>query len=188
MQALLHSLHFSLLDFIENTRWGARLFRLARFGLFGMVIFVGSKIASGQFLGFDFSDVLFMGITALVFLIVSWQWWIGIAMVIATTTFIAYYDALPTLSLYHFIPEIPILEQLRLLVGQGLMLFLLALFAVSLELRTARDRLATPLSAAVLIFMIAILFASLFGLASRSEEHTSELQSLRHLVCRLLLE
>src|SRR5262245_65181044 len=27
-----------------------------------------------------------------------------------------------------------------------------------------------------------------FGLASRSEEHTSELQSLRHLVCRLLLE
>src|SRR5437899_9792308 len=26
------------------------------------------------------------------------------------------------------------------------------------------------------------------GLALRSEEHTSELQSLRHLVCRLLLE
>src|SRR5947199_9194129 len=26
------------------------------------------------------------------------------------------------------------------------------------------------------------------GLAERSEEHTSELQSLRHLVCRLLLE
>src|SRR5947199_1685143 len=26
------------------------------------------------------------------------------------------------------------------------------------------------------------------GLGSRSEEHTSELQSLRHLVCRLLLE
>src|SRR5437899_9601553 len=26
------------------------------------------------------------------------------------------------------------------------------------------------------------------ALASRSEEHTSELQSLRHLVCRLLLE
>src|SRR5262245_63773206 len=29
---------------------------------------------------------------------------------------------------------------------------------------------------------------SLPGLANRSEEHTSELQSLRHLVCRLLLE
>src|SRR5437899_12750079 len=27
-----------------------------------------------------------------------------------------------------------------------------------------------------------------FSAASRSEEHTSELQSLRHLVCRLLLE
>src|SRR5437899_9515342 len=27
-----------------------------------------------------------------------------------------------------------------------------------------------------------------FGVAERSEEHTSELQSLRHLVCRLLLE
>src|ERR1035438_3440660 len=27
-----------------------------------------------------------------------------------------------------------------------------------------------------------------FGAPSRSEEHTSELQSLRHLVCRLLLE
>src|SRR5262245_63481393 len=28
----------------------------------------------------------------------------------------------------------------------------------------------------------------LFGSQDRSEEHTSELQSLRHLVCRLLLE
>src|SRR5205814_7337516 len=28
----------------------------------------------------------------------------------------------------------------------------------------------------------------LHGLTTRSEEHTSELQSLRHLVCRLLLE
>src|SRR5436853_2555071 len=30
--------------------------------------------------------------------------------------------------------------------------------------------------------------ASLAGILQRSEEHTSELQSLRHLVCRLLLE
>src|SRR5258705_2343252 len=29
---------------------------------------------------------------------------------------------------------------------------------------------------------------SAFSLGQRSEEHTSELQSLRHLVCRLLLE
>src|ERR1035438_1079914 len=34
-----------------------------------------------------------------------------------------------------------------------------------------------------------VLLATIFGLMSdRSEEHTSELQSLRHLVCRLLLE
>src|SRR5262245_63932049 len=39
--------------------------------------------------------------------------------------------------------------------------------------------------AVVLSFVIAG-FAC--GLAGRSEEHTSELQSLRHLVCRLLLE
>src|SRR5205814_9185332 len=33
----------------------------------------------------------------------------------------------------------------------------------------------------------AVSFAAFLG-GSRSEEHTSELQSLRHLVCRLLLE
>src|SRR5205814_9211664 len=32
------------------------------------------------------------------------------------------------------------------------------------------------------------LYAALVGRVTRSEEHTSELQSLRHLVCRLLLE
>src|SRR3989441_4118577 len=31
-------------------------------------------------------------------------------------------------------------------------------------------------------------FSKLYGLAGRSEEHTSELQSLAYLVCRLLLE
>src|SRR5437899_9263596 len=31
-------------------------------------------------------------------------------------------------------------------------------------------------------------FPAVAGEAARSEEHTSELQSLRHLVCRLLLE
>src|SRR5438045_961189 len=37
---------------------------------------------------------------------------------------------------------------------------------------------------------IFVLFANLLGIIPgfRSEEHTSELQSLRHLVCRLLLE
>src|SRR5437899_9958994 len=35
---------------------------------------------------------------------------------------------------------------------------------------------------------LAGLFGSVWYHVSRSEEHTSELQSLRHLVCRLLLE
>src|SRR5258705_8213683 len=33
-----------------------------------------------------------------------------------------------------------------------------------------------------------INFSNVNGISLRSEEHTSELQSLRHLVCRLLLE
>src|SRR5262245_63156046 len=44
----------------------------------------------------------------------------------------------------------------------------------------AEARLAAPSSAAVIEESLIILV--------RSEEHTSELQSLRHLVCRLLLE
>src|SRR5258705_8985884 len=35
---------------------------------------------------------------------------------------------------------------------------------------------------------VTIIGTSMGGLMARSEEHTSELQSLRHLVCRLLLE
>src|SRR5262245_65561816 len=35
---------------------------------------------------------------------------------------------------------------------------------------------------------VSVTFGSLFARTLRSEEHTSELQSLRHLVCRLLLE
>src|SRR5205814_5785492 len=34
----------------------------------------------------------------------------------------------------------------------------------------------------------AVAFITVLGALSRSEEHTSELQPLRHLVCRLLLE
>ena len=163
MRALGH-LHSSVLDLIENTRLGAGGFRLARFGLFALAIFVGSKVAAGQFLSFDLADVLFMSITALVLLAIYVRWEIGIAGVIATTSFIAYYDAIPTLSLYHFIPEIPILEDLRLLVGQGVMLFLLAAFITSLEARTVRQRLATPLTPALLMFMVAIVIAAFVGI------------------------
>src|SRR5262245_63588292 len=37
-------------------------------------------------------------------------------------------------------------------------------------------------------YLVAASFDAATGEAWRSEEHTSELQSLRHLVCRLLLE
>src|SRR5262245_40745071 len=40
----------------------------------------------------------------------------------------------------------------------------------------------------LLIVFGLLIFAGLLSLPLRSEEHTSELQSLRHLVCRLLLE
>src|SRR5262245_64146737 len=51
---------------------------------------------------------------------------------------------------------------------------------------------AFPLVASVLIgtlgtSMVWLRLISLISIAGRSEEHTSELQSLRHLVCRLLL-
>src|SRR5205814_9886615 len=36
--------------------------------------------------------------------------------------------------------------------------------------------------------IVGLLIALAIGIWTRSEEHTSELQSLRHLVCRLLLE
>src|SRR5262245_64093973 len=43
--------------------------------------------------------------------------------------------------------------------------------------------------ATAVFILIAYLIGSLpFAVIVRSEEHTSELQSLRHLVCRLLLE
>src|SRR5437899_6892897 len=40
----------------------------------------------------------------------------------------------------------------------------------------------------LLLDLLAEIFERFACLAPRSEEHTSELQSLRHLVCRLLLE
>src|SRR5262245_64288270 len=49
------------------------------------------------------------------------------------------------------------------------------------------------LSCACMVVLLLLLYRTRLGLATRavsqrSEEHTSELQSLRHLVCRLLLE
>jgi O-antigen ligase len=57
-----------------------------------------------------------------------------------------------------------VLEHLRLQLGQALMLYLLVLFATSLDARTMRERLATPLTSAVLIFSLVILIAAMLGI------------------------
>src|SRR5262245_63023793 len=51
---------------------------------------------------------------------------------------------------------------------------------------TAMLGLGQPLH--IILYVAMIVFFAFFYTAVRSEEHTSELQSLRHLVCRLLLE
>src|SRR5258705_9247382 len=60
------------------------------------------------------------------------------------------------------------------------------LVSVGLPMSLALNRAASlwARSFAILAFGL----AGWFIVAKRSEEHTSELQSLRHLVCRLLLE
>jgi O-antigen ligase len=158
-----HSISSSFLDFIENTQLGATVFRVARIGILALGILVIGRFASAQFLSFGFSDILFMVVTALAFLLIFWHWEIGIVLVLCTTSFIFYYDYLPTLSLYHFVPEIPILEPLRLQIGQGIMLYLLVLYAASLEVRTLRERLATPLAPAVFVFLLVVVFAAIAG-------------------------
>src|SRR5436853_5202430 len=60
----------------------------------------------------------------------------------------------------------------------------LSLFAASRTRRSPAD--ASP-QLCIWDAAICPVFSLVSGLPSRSEEHTSELQSLRHLVCRLLL-
>src|SRR5262245_63900579 len=54
--------------------------------------------------------------------------------------------------------------------------------------RAALDRIQLPQEAVTRIAEIVEVGTTLIVTDKRSEEHTSELQSLRHLVCRLLLE
>src|SRR5438045_5556896 len=65
------------------------------------------------------------------------------------------------------------------------------LFPYTTLFRSQLSNVPTALSVVgVAISLPHVLFLLIGGVASdrRSEEHTSELQSLRHLVCRLLLE
>src|SRR5262245_64953215 len=61
-----------------------------------------------------------------------------------------------------------------------------AFVEVRLRIGRALRILPTALTAGIAVATAAIVARKL--LPNRSEEHTSELQSLRHLVCRLLLE
>src|SRR5262245_63389028 len=78
--------------------------------------------------------------------------------------------------------------------GIGALLFALYLCTASMELAIRRHmtdgslqwlRDAPRARAAIDLYCLP---ASYLARVGRSEEHTSELQSLRHLVCRLLLE
>src|SRR5215831_2889249 len=59
-------------------------------------------------------------------------------------------------------------------------------------LRIHRSLLVAAIRMTVQLALVGLVLTALFAVVSplwtRSEEHTSELQSLRHLVCRLLLE
>src|SRR2546422_6120977 len=60
---------------------------------------------------------------------------------------------------------------------------------IQLELPAALARLQKPMTHGRLILSLLACIAAQFSRAEvRSEEHTSELQSRLHLVCRLLLE
>src|SRR5262245_63417319 len=81
---------------------------------------------------------------------------------------------------FHSFPTRRSSDLARLIAGSALiavvpMAIAMFLFAHQMDARV-RDEAADRLDAA------------LGGMQARSEEHTSELQSLRHLVCRLLLE
>jgi O-antigen ligase len=154
----------SFFDFIENTRLGETLFRLFRFGVWAVVVFVVGRFAAMQFLSHTLQDVLFMAIVGVVLMLVLVRWEIGIILILATTSTIVYPGAMPTFSLYHFIPEILILEHLRLEVGQGLMLFIMGAFVISREARTATERLSTVLTPTVLLFCLAMFVASMAGM------------------------
>src|SRR5205814_8397950 len=68
-------------------------------------------------------------------------------------------------------------------VACAIALFKAVLFAL-ISVPVKADFLST-IAALLLVYG---LIALIWGARKRSEEHTSELQSLRHLVCRLLLE
>src|SRR2546425_5978899 len=57
-----------------------------------------------------------------------------------------------------------------------------------MKIDAATLRLSAPLAPMILFIATANAFTTICMMPRRSEEHTSELQSLAYLVCRLLLE
>lgn len=153
----------SFFDFIEINRFGRRLFKLGRWGMAGVAILVVGKFTAGQLLSFTLGDLLFIIAACITFMVVAWRWEIGVVLVPITTCFIFEAGVVPTLSLYHFVPEIAWLENFRLLLGQGIMLFMLALVFVAGNARVTRERLTTPMTIAVLSFLLVILVTAVSG-------------------------
>lgn len=116
---VLHNIGDSFLDFVEENQYGSWIFKAARLALFAMVLMAGGKVASGQFLSFQWDEVLFIGCGVIGAILIAWRWELAIIVVLGTTAFIFHYRAIPTLSLYHFIPELKWLEDFRLFLGQG---------------------------------------------------------------------
>lgn len=170
----------NVLDFIENSRLGASLFRFGRMALFGIVIFLGARVIATQFLAFNFRDVLFVGITSVAFLLVYWRREFGIMLIVATTAFIVHYGAIPTLSLYHFVPELRWLEPWRLLLGQGVLLLLFAFYFTSREVTTLKERLATPLAGAIALFLVVITATATAGVVFKDVYFPRMVEVARH--------
>src|SRR5690625_305150 len=77
-------------------------------------------------------------------------------------------------------------KQLTFLLGVGTGICGAAAIAATAQIMKAKEE-ETAISIAI-IALIGTIFSIIYTILMRSEEHTSELQSRGHLVCRLLLE
>src|SRR5258708_21099238 len=90
-------------------------------------------------------------------------------------------------ALHRVVIRLGIHRGIETVVGVGpTLLFGVGLVALSMVVMLKAAETADPLAREDLAFALSILLLGL--LMMRSEEHTSELQSPDHLVCRLLLE
>src|SRR5258705_8349200 len=93
--------------------------------------------------------------------------WIEDSLIIVLSIVFYNLTSLPTIAIFFFFNDTATTE----------------IYTLSLH-----DALPISTTAAIPGPGLAFIYSGVRGLPVRSEEHTSELQSLRHLVCRLLLE